>query len=251
MSTARAVLQSIYYRLMEPLWRRSFAPRIVDVEMDRSSFRFYVGSLQASNWYDPPKPHTMTEYSWVLQNIEFAGKEVLDVGAHHGHYSLVFAMSQPPPSRLVAVEPSPANTALIEVNAALNRAQIEIRRAAVSASRGKSRILSRSNSRIFGGGGVEVDTFTLSEILPSASVVKLDIEGMEFDILPDEIDRMPSTQSWIVEVHPAYGDPNRLASEFLSRDFRGDFVDRDSSTVVSYDLSSSVTSATTFFFRRR
>ena len=52
--------------------------------------KFLVGSQEGKEWYDPIKPYTLLEYQWVLDNVPMDGM-VLDCGAHHGHYSIVFA----------------------------------------------------------------------------------------------------------------------------------------------------------------
>jgi len=251
MRTARRAAQAIYYRLMSPLWAKAFNPRIISVELPNCRYRFLVATSQAAQWYDPPKPHTITEYLWVLENIDFADQNVIDVGAHHGHYSLLFAKAQPSAARVRAVEPLPANCALIKVNAALNAVAIEIEEAAVSKSKGVSKLVPRSNAKLFPGIGIDVRTAPLSNIMPEASIVKLDIEGTEFEILPSQLDEMPGVHTWIVEVHPKYGNVQSLASEFIRRGFRADYINRDLNAVQPYQPYANISSSTTLFFLRR
>lgn len=251
MRTARRAGQAIYYRLMSPFWGNAFTPRIISVELPNCRYRFFVVNSQAADWYDPPTPHAITEYLWVLENIDFGGQNVIDAGAHHGHYSLLFAKAQPSAARIRAIEPLPANYALIEVNAALNAVAIEIEEAAVSMSRGLSKLVPRSNAKLFPGIGIDVRTAPLSDIMPEASIVKLDIEGAEFEILPSQLDEMPGVHTWIVEVHPNYGNPHRIASEFLERGFRAEYLDRGLNAVQPYQPTAQISSSTTLFFLRR
>jgi hypothetical protein len=39
--------------------------------------------------------------------------------------------------------------------------------------------------------------------LPKATIVKLDPEGAEFIMLPDQIGEMPQVYTWIVKSHPS------------------------------------------------
>lgn len=250
MRTARQAAQTIYYRLMSPFWRNSFAPRIVNVEFPNCQYRFFVGTSQAAAWYDPPKRHAMTEYLWVLESIDFGGQSVIDAGAYHGHYSLLFAKARPSAARTCAVEPLPANCALIEVNAALNGVAIEIEEVAVSSTRGVAKLVPRSNARLFPGIGIDVKTVTLSDVMPEASIVKLDIEGAEFNILPSELDEMPGVHTWIVEVHTNYGNAHALAAEFADRGFHANYLDRELNAVQLYQPDSQISSSTTLFFQR-
>lgn len=250
MRAARRAGQAIYYRLMSLFWRKSFTPSIINVEFPNCQFRFFVGNAQAADWYDPPKPHAMTEYRWVLDNVDFDGQNVIDAGAHHGHYSLLFAKAQPNAARIRAVEPLPANCTLIELNAVLNAASIEIEEAAISPSRGVSKLVPRSNARLFPGVGIEVKTLQLSDIMTEASIVKLDIEGTEFEILPSQLDDMPGVHTWIVEVHPNYGDVHSLASEFLDRGYSANYLDRGLNSVQPYRPDSHISSSTSLFFQR-
>ncbi len=246
----RSTVQHYYYRIMSPIWQRSFQPRVVNVSLPSSSFRFYIGTRQAADWYDPPKAHTLAEYAWVLANIDFAQARVIDVGAHHGHYSLVFAKADPTPERVVAVEPHPANCALIEVNAALNDADIDILQASIAKERGTVNILPRANSRIFKYGKISVSSLHLSDVMKGATVVKLDVEGAEFEIIPDQIDEMPDTHTWIIELHPAYGNPRSLTREFLDRGFQASMLDREKNSVTQYEQGDELSHATSMFFQR-
>jgi hypothetical protein len=67
-------------------------------------------------------------------------------------------------------------------------------------------------------------------------IYKCDIEGSEFELFPHELHRFPSVHTWIVEIHPAQGDPNELARMFIAAGFELLKVCRDSLTVRPYAL---------------
>jgi FkbM family methyltransferase len=223
---------------------------MLTVSIKTSSYKFLVTSLQAADWYDPPRPHALVEYDWILNNLNMEGARVIDAGAHHGHYSLLFAMARPGPDIVYSVEPDPSNCAVLEANAALNRAPMEIVSAAVSSARGFATFLPRGNGRLFPGVGIEVPTVTLRDIDPLATIIKLDIEGSEFELLPDQIDTMPAAHTWILEVHPRYGDPHQVASSFIERGYRASYLDRDRLNILPYFKDAIASRSTSIFLQR-
>ena len=250
MISGRRALLWGYYRLMVPIWRRRFAPRIILVNLADRSFRFFVATPQSADWYNPPKPYTVAEYEWLARNIDLSGQEVIDAGAHHGHYSLIFAMGAAKPRSIRAIEPLPSNCAIIEVNAALNRAAIEVIESAISTVGGTATFIPRGNGKLFPGTGIRVQTLTLPEVSPNASIVKLDIEGAEFEIVKQQIDQMKQTHTWIVEVHPSHGAPDRLVQEFSTRDFKVLYVEKKTGRIMPYSEGSIGSKSTTIFATR-
>jgi FkbM family methyltransferase len=217
--------------------------------MHGCEYQFFINNSQAADWYDPPKAYAITEYEWVLQNVHIAGQVVLDVGAHHGHYSMLFANADSPAARIHAVEPLASNNVIIKVNAALNQVKIDVHQGAISTSMGTSLLVPRSNARLHPKLGISTPTFTLANIAADASIVKLDIEGEEFNILPEQIDTMSNVHTWIIEFHPRYGNSSDVAMEFLKRGFEAFYVNRELNSVVIYKPGVSEIGATTMFFQ--
>jgi FkbM family methyltransferase len=193
------------------------------------------------------KPHALLEYLWVSKNISIAGERVIDAGAHHGHYSLFFSSFTPKPDWVKAVEPLPANCALIEVNSSLNGSEVQVLEAAISNHAGHDTFIPRSNGRLFPGVGIKVSTLPLSEVDPTATLVKLDIEGTEFTIIPSQIDLMENVHTWIIEVHPNYGDPRALVDQFRERGFTISFLDKFDEVVSPYHSRYPFNQSTTIF----
>jgi hypothetical protein len=67
-----------------------FEPYVMDLDVEGIRGRFFIGTPQAEEWYDPIKPYAKLEYEWVIKNVLLRGQKIVDVGAHHGHYALVF-----------------------------------------------------------------------------------------------------------------------------------------------------------------
>ena len=89
--------------------------------------------------------------------------------------------------------------------------------------------------------GVLVAGLKLNAIDPDADVVKLDIEGAEYVVIPGCLGNMHA-HTWIVECHLSNWrgnnwpecNPDDLARLFVDRGFRLDIVDRDRMAVVPY-----------------
>ncbi len=154
------------------------------------NIQFYIGNQEGKSWYDPPKPYALLEYQWVLDNIEIEGKRIMDVGAHHGHYAVIFNGA----SKLLCIEPVAGNIAILKKNIELNRLDCDIAKVMI----GKN---------------------NLPALMPDAQIVKIDIEGDEFKALPDAIDKLPEVKDWIVEIHPKRGNPEIIVNAFKDRGF--------------------------------
>jgi FkbM family methyltransferase len=123
----------------------------------------------------------------------------IDVGANIGFFSLLAATLAGPDGQVIAVEPVPANADLIKANATLNRFNnvTVVRAAAGAANRTGDLILARHH----GGaalasaptppdarGRLSVPVVTLDGLvshlgLPPPTMVKIDVEGAELEVL--------------------------------------------------------------------
>lgn len=171
-----------------------------------------IGDLQfeycndeATAWYDPLKPYTLLEYEWVRDNLKLDGETVIDAGCHHGNYAIVFK-----PAFVIAVDNVVSNCNICKKNMALNSADGVV------------------IHQTLGAEGVKTNR--------KPSIYKVDIEGSEFALFPAELSRFLSVHTWIVEIHPAQGDPNRLAQMFYDAGFTLLKVCRESLAVRPYTI---------------
>ena len=159
---------------------------------------------EAKEWYSPLKPYTLLEYQWVRDNLKLTNETiVIDAGCHHGNYSVVFK-----PAFVIAID---INQEYLDY-AAMNMASNEMDFMIICKKLGEN--------------GVRTD-FPID-------IYKIDIEGDEFKLLPNEIDLFPHVHTWIVEVHPKYGNPEIIAKYFLDRKFSLLKVDRDTMRIREY-----------------
>lgn len=194
-----------------------FQPYIGKVDLERCSFRFLYATAQAANWYDPLNAATRHELDWLVANTGPAGATIIDAGAYHGLYTLVLAMHAGPEGEVVAVDPVPSNRAVIEANLALNGLKARIEGCAISNVEGEVAFSRESCGRIVARGGRRLPSRRLRSIHPEATIVKLDIEGLEFEVVPEQIDELSEARVWIVEIHPGRGRRPELVLEAFRR----------------------------------
>jgi len=201
-----------------------------EIEIVRG-LRFIVHDQEAKEWYDPIKPYTALEYEWVLDNIDLTGK-ILECGGHHGHYAVVLASKG---GEFTVIDPHPANCTKIGANIELNNQKALVLNCAVANHTGTSYFNGKSNGRLIPFGEMEVNTRTLQDLMPDADVIKLDIEGGEYAILPGALDSMIKTKTWIIELHPQFGNPREICNAFLKQGYTALSVDRQQMKVREYD----------------
>jgi hypothetical protein len=166
-------------------------------------FRYF--NQESHDWYDPLKPYTLLEYEWVRDNCKLDGETVIDAGCHHGNYAVVFA-----PAFVIAVDNVLANCNFAKSNMELNGMSFAVQ------------------CQTLGAEGVKTNK--------RPSIYKVDIEGSEFQLFPAELMRRPSVKVWIVEIHPAHGDPNDLARMFADAGFELLKVCREDMAVRPYQI---------------
>lgn len=193
-------------------------------------YNFFFGTQEAVDWYLPLKPYTKLEYEWVLENIPLCRQRVIDAGSHHGNYAIIFGDC----AHLVCVDPFMHNIQLTEHNLLINSMTAELVWGAVAKERGARMFEYRPNGRLSERGTVEVETYKMVDIDPLANIIKLDVEGAEFEILPGAISEMQHCHTWIIEVHPQYGNPDDIAKAFSEWDLL--WVNRDTLEVEPYNI---------------
>lgn len=197
-----------------------FRPYIRPLEIDGCPIRFFYATAQAASWYDPLKEKNRREIEWLLANIAPEGQKIIDAGAYHGLYTAVFAKAAGDRGHVVAVDPVPSNQAVIEVNLAINGLCGRIEGCVVSNTDGAIGFSKQSCGHIVARGGVRLPSRRLSSILRDATIVKLDIEGAEFEVVPEQIDELPDARVWIVEIHPRRDkNPDLVLDAFRTRSF--------------------------------
>jgi FkbM family methyltransferase len=150
------------------------------------------------------------------------GGTVVDIGAHIGLFS-VFASRKLHAQRMISAEPDPANFELLSRNISANHVESAILvKAAVAGESGERRIYnnqSNTGGHSFyprGASSRPVRTVSLTELFKSSgvsecSLLKMDCEGAEMEVLENAPDELLSSASAIsLEYHLDVYLPERL-----------------------------------------
>jgi len=168
-----------------------------------------------------------------LEQTDWKGKVLYDIGAHIGYHTLMFARYSGPQGKVVAFEPNPTNVARIEDNLALNPDlgnHITIKTCALSDQGGTTTFVSSADieSGISSGGFVErastlweksdyiektgftksevtvstIDDLVENSLTPAPDLLKIDVEGAEGLVLAGGIKTIKTHRPLIiVECH--------------------------------------------------
>jgi FkbM family methyltransferase len=156
------------------------------------------------------------EYPWLdWSRFDY----VLDIGAHVGAFTAwVTARSK---CRILALEPNPATRALLEANVKRLHLgdRVAVRGWALAGGPGVRRLRPDADSAASGLvldvaiGDVQVEAVDLAGAIaaagfPHVDVVKMDIEGAEYEVFESGAAGMIQTPDyWVVECHPVDGIP--------------------------------------------
>lgn len=165
------------------------------------------------------KREVWSHHAYYLEEIEEPTR-IIDLGAHIGLASLYFAQIYPK-ARIVAYEPDPENFQLLAKNIRENglTGRVECVQAAVAPKSGRLKLQAprypdewRSGVGIIPKGWrgvlhtreIEVEARGIGEVLAEgAELVKMDIEGMEYEVITHGAWR--GVQNLVLEVHPRDG----------------------------------------------
>lgn len=207
-----------------------FEPYIIELPSFRGNEydfdEFLIATPQAQRWYDPPSDALRVELEWVVRNVKLNGAQFVDAGCHHGFYSVVLGGRG---ATVYAVDLHKKNVDITRVNCLLNRITLHYAVGAVTNERGYVRCKDAALGAVEAEGPDLVQSVKLEDICPFPDIVKLDIEGCEFLVLPEALDDLPDVHTWIVEIHPWWFEASGhkdLFTPFVDRGFDLYWIDR-------------------------
>jgi FkbM family methyltransferase len=147
-----------------------------------------------------PRPLSLEER--FLKKLDFAGQTIYDVGASEGVYSMFFSRAVGTKGKVISFEPHPRNCFKILENLRLNKMpNVKLCAIGLSREKGKAMLafedsdLARGTAvqeigdKILdkkGSSTIEIEVDSLDnrvESLPRPDFIKIDVEGMELDVL--------------------------------------------------------------------
>ncbi len=230
---ARQLLRHFRYAL----GNIGFSPHITTFTVNGEDFQFQISDSIGKQWYEDTSPREDPELRFICDQVLRPGQKIVDCGAHHGMFALVFARRVGAQGKVLAFEPSPLSAATCRKNAEINQLDnIEVVECALSDRAGQVATTGDSNLEILAVpvSTHMVETAVLDDFLSFVpDVIKIDIEGFEVQALRGmrrTIERFHP--SLLVEVHTDllenYGVTVDDVLEFMSPDFYDLWVQWDS-----------------------
>lgn len=166
------------------------------------------------------------EYLQDFELSNYIGKTIVDAGAHVGLFSLVASVFA---KKVISIEPNPINYRLLEINKIINNAENIV-------TINKALWWNQEAIKIFGGNlssfdsifrsgdkYYEVSTVTLDNIVDdmgSIDLLKLDIEGAEFEIFKKlNANTLKKIKCIFAEVHLNHGNANQIESFLTENEY--------------------------------
>ena len=172
-----------------------------------------------------------TRYVDVLRTLVRPGDSVFDIGANIGFYAVLFSRWVGPTGRVFAYEPDPSNLALLRRNLKFNRCENTVVREIALSNKSGVELFSldtvtRSTGHLgsgptygetaFGSAretALSVNTRTVdeeAELWGPPGLLKLDIEGGEFDVLCGSIGLLDLSRPFIVSELNSWNDDESM-----------------------------------------
>lgn len=171
---------------------------------------------------------------WYFENLPLRDQVIVDVGANVGRLSAFFYRVGQGTNRVISVEPLPENIAAI--NARIAEADTDakgrwtVEPCAVSAQAGEvvlqlgrsedtphNSVVATDQDRFPAPGRVRVPCKPLSLLAAEATLIKVDIEGHEYEVLDESLAKLPRVMAWALELHMRPGRPLSATTQALIR----------------------------------
>lgn len=146
-------------------------------------------------------------------DLDFAPKTILDLGGNIG-FSTIYYKRRYPGADVAVVEPIPDNLKLLRRNLAMNGVEARVFEGAISIEPGTINMQlsdKPSEHKVSGNGAgdLEVRGYSIPEIIKemgwdSIDLLKVDVEGYEYELLQKNTDWLEKVGVMIMELHPPF-----------------------------------------------
>lgn len=169
-----------------------FKPTVQHMRFKETEFSFFVTNEVALSWYGTLDQSHHAETAWCMSKIK-PGMTVVDCGAHHGYFAVLFGKATGPQGKVFTYELFPENAWTVDMNVRLNRLRnVTVRSVGLSDHAAETRIvIDGGNSRVEADAPINanstiVNVVRLDDDLPAGTKVdflKVDVEGHDLQAL--------------------------------------------------------------------
>jgi FkbM family methyltransferase len=200
-------------------------PRLLKTRSHRSEFPVYL-RIDTSDFCAFYDILISKSRQYELEDPSFSPQTIVDVGAHIGIASILFARRYPL-SRIIAVEPEPSNFALLLKNIApyknIQPICAALWKEAGEVSLGSSTVHPKGAFQITKNGrtrvrAVSIDALMREADIQSIDLLKIDIEGSEKEVF-DSCNWISRVRIIAIELHDRIEPGCRHTVEAATRDF--------------------------------
>ncbi|MBI3866662.1 MAG: FkbM family methyltransferase [Planctomycetia bacterium] len=203
----RQIVQRTFRRMGLEVHRRvsDELPYIQSIECGDDRFSFWIANQHTRDWWGRGKVAANAEIS-ALKAMCPAGSIVLDVGAHHGFFTVLFANWAGAQGSVHAFEASSPNALALNANVALNHlSNCTCTLAAVSNENGQVQMNGEAVSSRPSIGRfvpqVTLDSYCEAAGIARVNLVKIDVEGFEGQVLRGSQRLLASRPRIALELH--------------------------------------------------
>jgi FkbM family methyltransferase len=196
------------WRNIRKVWhicqRKTFKPYTITKEnVEGITFKFWVGDRFARKVYDEDRSPSWPEMTFLRDNLIQPDDVVFECGAHHGFTTILISKWVGEEGRVIAFEPVPHNTEIIQKNIELNHLNnVLLVKKAVGSTKGKVYLSGHSSSSIVKGGGIETDITYVDEYAHfKPTLLKIDVEGYEVEVLKGAKNILATRPKLSIEIH--------------------------------------------------
>lgn len=236
---------------------RNFSPYIIDREVAGETHKFFIGSPTGKSWYGGSFDQSL-EMDFVKHHLLKPGAVVFECGAHHGAQTILLSRWVGPQGKVVAIEPMAENVPILRRNVDINQlSNVIVVDKAVGSPRATRLFMSSASNASVRQSGTPVQSVTLDGLAESLklapSLLKIDVEGYEYEILEGSRSVLATNPAIFIEVHtltlPRYGRKFQDLWTFIDPDKYNIFIqDEDFKTPEPFSPTYAPTSRVHLFF---
>jgi FkbM family methyltransferase len=190
--------------------------------------RFYIETFEGSLWYGKDRDtsicDTTPELEWARAHTK-KGDVFFDIGAHHGYFAILYSKWVGKEGKVYCFECSPSNDRILRKNLEINQATNVIPFwSAVGSEVGQIEIednsagvfLSSKKTNKIKVPLISIDSFLgTAKVLPS--ILKIDVEGYEWEVLQGCGNLLNKKPKMILEIHNfAHSNPQPRLEKILA-----------------------------------
>ena len=207
----------------------NFSPHTIEREVVGEKYQFYIGSITGQSWYGSTIDNSK-EMGFVKRKLVKPGMVVIECGAHHGAQSILLSRWAGPQGKVVAAEPMQENVSILKTNIELNNlTNVILVEKAVGSPRDETVSMGQSSNssvRKSSKDTIPVESITIDKLAETLKItptlLKIDVEGYEYEILEGSRSVLATTPAIFIEVHtrtlPRYRQKLKDLWKFIDSD---------------------------------